>query len=74
MEKCRRAIYQRHIDELKPLTDQDIQKCRDCHADGTRPPEALITTLREHWQRIVELFCVLYTRDETGGTEDVKSE
>lgn len=74
MEKSRRAVYQRRIDELKPLIDQDIQKCRDYKADGQRPPEALITTLREHWQRIVELFCVLYTRDDTGGTEDKPSE
>ena len=74
MEKGRRAIYQRRIDELKPLIDQDIQKCRDCKTDGARPPEALLTTLRERWQRIVELFCVLYTRDDTGGTEGAKGE
>lgn len=74
MEKGRRAVYQRRIDELKPLIDQDIQKCKDYQADGQRPPEALIATLREHWQRIVELFCVLYTRDDTSGTEGAKSE
>jgi len=74
MDKKRRAVYQRRIDELKPLIDRDIQNCKDCQANGTRPPEALLTTLREHWQRIVELFCVLYTRDDTSGTEGAKSE
>lgn len=60
MDKKRRAVYQLHIDALKPLIDQDLKQCRDHRASGQRPPEALLITLRENWQRLVDLFCIIY--------------